>query len=307
MGVYRPMNNQTLREYANSLSYTLPSNINYNTMMRFSAPNKPKTNKSAWLFVGDNCEYAVIGNWITGEQFNWFANQKKLSSDEKATLSRKIKRQHLSYLKEKSEAQASVAKMLVNMILQAKVAKFNHGYLARKKIKPFNTKSFSYFQGMHDALAVPIYGTDNVFDKKIQSLQLISPEGEKRFVKDGKVEGGYYVLQTPSDFSEITICEGFATGATIAEIYAPNSMVICSFTANNLLAVAKYFRKKYPAVKITIASDNDHLSDMNIGKIKAQQAASYIGGCISLPEFKPNEQGSDWNDYYLLNQFEAAG
>lgn len=99
----------------------------------------------------------------------------------------------------------------------------------------------------------------------------------------------------------IVICEGFSTGATLAEHYTPFSSVVCAFNAGNLLNVAKYYHRRYPTTQIIIAGDNDRHNTANTGRENAIQAANAVHGMVSIPEFASNEIGTDWNDRYMLD------
>ncbi len=53
----------------------------------------------------------------------------------------------------------------------------------------------------------------------------------------------------------VYLCEGFSTGATIAE--ATGATVICAFNAESLPKVARVLKGLYLGRKISIATDND--------------------------------------------------
>ncbi|WP_281357399.1 PriCT-2 domain-containing protein [Thiomicrorhabdus cannonii] len=186
----------------------------------------------------------------------------------------------------------------------AQPAPANHPYLIRKQIDAHGVL-YGTVWSYEDALIIPMAGTQPPFAGVVQSLQFIQPDGTKRYLKGAKKDGGYYPIQWVED-APIVICEGFATGATLAQHYTPFSSVVCAFDAGNLLAVARFFRKQYPAAQIIIAGDNDHHTERttgrNPGKDKATAAARAVGAEISLPYFAETEAGTDWNDRYLIDQ-----
>jgi phage/plasmid primase-like uncharacterized protein len=102
----------------------------------------------------------------------------------------------------------------------------------------------------------------------------------------------------------VVIVEGFSTGATISE--ASNLPVVVAFNAGNLLAVAEAIRAAHPERRIIIAGDNDHTRERetmpdgraksNPGRVAAEKAAAAVGGFVLLPQFTPEDKGSDWND-----------
>lgn len=193
-----------------------------------------------------------------------------------------------------------------HILVNATPAPSYHPYLISKGINAHGVLFGTVFS-YQDALTIPLYGTNSEFSGKVQTLQFIQPDGEKRFLKGGKKIGGYYPIQWIDD-APIVICEGFATGATLAEHYSPFSSVICAFDAGNLLPVARWFKKKYPMQQIIIAGDNDHQdsngnpTNINTGLTKAIESAKAVNGLASVPNFEEWEPGSDWNDRYHLDQ-----
>jgi phage/plasmid primase-like uncharacterized protein len=75
---------------------------------------------------------------------------------------------------------------------------------------------------------------------------------------------------------------------------------IVAFNAGNLAVVAQACRARYPDRVIYIAGDNDHHLEAkgkpNVGREKAEQAATAAGGFALLPTFAEHDIGSDWND-----------
>ena len=85
-------------------------------------------------------------------------------------------------------------------------------------------------------ILVPMRPFTNYF--QLSSLQIIKPDGEKRFLKHGKAQGSVYLIgRSP----ERWWCEGLATGLSIKmalqEIYA-YVQVIVAFSAHNLASLA---------------------------------------------------------------------
>ncbi|MDR2794968.1 MAG: DUF927 domain-containing protein [Holosporaceae bacterium] len=124
-----------------------------------------------------------------------------------------------------------------------------HPYLETKKIKAHGLKID------RQTLLIPLYDENN----NLTSLQKIWPDPDvagkftKRFLKCGRTQGCSFTIGCVKD--EVVICEGYATGATIHEL--TGLPVVVAFSCNNLLAIAKIIRKKYPDAKIIVAADND--------------------------------------------------
>lgn len=139
----------------------------------------------------------------------------------------------------------------------------------------------------------------------VSSIQFIEADGTKRFLKGGQIKGGFFPVRFDGYVVKVVICEGVATGLTYAAHYDQEAEVICAFNASNLKYVARAFKLRYPQAKIVIAGDNDteteHKTGVNVGVVKAKEAARAVDGVIDIPEFMPYESGTDWNDRYLLD------
>ena len=129
---------------------------------------------------------------------------------------------------------------------------------------------------------------------------------KSRAAVTGNLEAGY----------ELTICEGVATGASIA-LARPHSFVFCTLSAGNLAPVAEALRKRYgythrlklrkgeykalKAVDITICAD---LDEKQTGQRAAHRAALESGCYVRVPKFKHGY--GDFNDLHLSKGLEAV-
>ncbi|MDR9499735.1 MAG: PriCT-2 domain-containing protein [Hydrogenovibrio sp.] len=241
---------------------------------------------------------------------NGFAFQ-PISASEQARLKR-MQRQRRREQAKANEAEAQTRAIQYQKAAQqaqrlwgkAAPAPAFHPYLQRKQVQPWGTRGIST-PGHADALVIPVVGTKPPFTGQVQSLQFIQPDGQKRFLSGGKKAGGYYPIQWLDD-APVVICEGFATGATLAEHYRPDHSVICAFDSGNLEAVARYFRRQCPTTPMIVAGDNDHQTERqrghNPGVHKAEKAALVVDAYLSIPAFGEDEAGTDWNDRWHLDQ-----
>ena len=134
--------------------------------------------------------------------------------------------------------------------------------------------------------------------------QFIEPNGSKHLMKGSNKKGAFIWvspnLGRPDEVkkelltaTEIIICEGLATGISIA-VFRHRSMVISAIDAGNLIHVAKAIREVNSTVNIIIAGDNDIGSHRNTGKEKAIEAATAINGYYTIPD---TDYKCDWDDY----------
>ena len=149
-------------------------------------------------------------------------------------------------------------------------------------------------------LVVPIHDSKG----EIHSLQFINPDGSKTFLKGGKTQGHFFMINQDKikDSETIYLAEGFAVAATIN--IATNKPVAVSFDAGNIEHVLKNLKTSYPNKKFVIAADNDLWKEHNIGKEKAEMAAQKYGAKVMLPNFTlahKDEMPTDFNDLHKLS------
>ncbi|WP_294615454.1 primase-helicase zinc-binding domain-containing protein [uncultured Gilliamella sp.] len=141
-------------------------------------------------------------------------------------------------------------------------------------------------------------------DNKYAGGQFIELDGSKHLMKGSNKKGAFIlvssILSRPAEVSakvrshnEIIICEGLATGISIAQ-FRHQSLVISAIDAGNLIHVAKAIRELNAMAKIIIAGDNDIGSDKNTGKEKAIETAQAVNGYYSIPD---TDFKADWDDY----------
>jgi putative DNA primase/helicase len=146
-----------------------------------------------------------------------------------------------------------------------------HPYLTRKGIKAFGLRQYK------SCLVIPLRDTKGA----IYSLQFISAEGEKRFLKGGAITGHYHPIG--HYHGVLCLCEGYATGATVHQ--ATGHAIAVAFSESNLKPVAIRLRKKFPEARLIVCADNDRFTPGNPGVTKAREAARAVEGCLIVPRF----------------------
>jgi putative DNA primase/helicase len=136
-------------------------------------------------------------------------------------------------------------------------------------------------------------------DGKLWSLQYINPDGGKWYHPGGRKEGCLFAFDIASNRDQVIICEGYATATSLADMMK-SVPVVAAFDAGNLIHMAREWKRRYPEISIIVAGDHDHRREAegkpNTGKLAAIAAADAVGGVAVLPNFKPGDAGSDWND-----------
>jgi putative DNA primase/helicase len=229
---------------------------------------------------GVNEKWKPIGqrNWTTEEWNQHWANMETAS---KARLA------------EKDKVQAKCRKKAQAIWNKAVIEDGRHPYILHKGIKPFGVRRD------RDSLVVPLYDGKGT----LHGLQFIDSHA-KRFLAGSAKTGHYFSIIGQQD-NIILICEGYATGASIHE--ATGLTVIVAFDAGNLLPVGLNIRNAFPVQKIIICADNDIGNEINIGRIKAQEAAAEINGDAIVPTFDNlSQKPTDFNDLHRLEGLEVV-
>lgn len=173
----------------------------------------------------------------------------------------------------------------------------DHPYLVRKHISAHGIKI-----DRAGRLVVPVIDQAG----EILSYQTIDSDGNKRFLKGGKIEGGFYELR--GNRKIVFVGEGFATCASIYE--ATGYTVMVAFDCGNLAKVAKAAKEMFPAAKIVIGADNDQFTEGNPGVTKGRAAAAMVFGEIVYPSFGDadmvDNKPTDWNDLHCLQGLDAV-
>ncbi|CAN0497413.1 unnamed protein product, partial [Scytosiphon promiscuus] len=209
---------------------------------------------------------------------NWHVKGgKPFSRAERAAFTHHIEEVRKCAEEERQQRFAQAAARAACIWDAAEAAGDDHPYLVRKGIKANGAR---IHQG---SLTIPVHSGG-----ELHSLQFISENGEKRFLKGGRLAGGYFSIGTIQDANALCIAEGFATGVTIHQ--ATGYPVAVAYSADNLELVAKAMRQKMPERPIIICADDDADTKGNPGITKASSAALAIGGKVSIPGF--GEDGS---------------
>ena len=262
---------------------------------RFDSDHSGKSN-GAYVLHSDEPQSGWFKCWKTGTENNWSRGYSETDPVKKEQFQKLIKKRNQERTVKIHELQKNAAIKASIEYKDAKPADPDHPYLKRKQIKPYRIR-----QDLKNGnLIIPI----NDKDGEIISHQTINKEGDKYFLTNGQVKGGYFDLGESNE--SIVICEGFATGASIFE--ASGYRVRCVFNCLNLKKVAITTREEYPKAHIIIAGDDDQNTKGNPGRTKAIESASSIDASVVFPDFGENrtEKATDFNDLYCLKGVDAV-
>lgn len=186
-----------------------------------------------------------------------------------------------------------VAKRAYAMVQGADTASGDHVYLQRKQVGGETLK-----QDIHNNLLMPM-ATAKGF---IENVQVITPDGSKRFLKDGRKTGLMHMIPGTKK-GPILIAEGFATGKSLN--MATGYQTAIAMDSGNLAPVAEALKKAFPDRPLIIAADDDHRVEarqgINPGIKGAERAAARVEAAVIKPNLSPAEKQAGLTDYNDLH------
>ncbi len=268
---------------------------------RFYVSGDRKGTRNGWyILYPDHILSGAFGSWKDDISKKWCVKSKdRMSQNEWLEHRQKMEDARRQRDHAKGYEQRYAAKRALKIWNCASGANPSHKYLVKKCIPSFIARKYG------DVLVLPIIDLQNI----IWSLQFIYPDGSKLLLPGGAKKSNFIPVNGTFDDSPILICEGFATGATLAADN-PFACVIAAVDVNNLEPVSVKIRLHKPHSKIIICADDDRLTQGNPGQTKARRAAIASSALISSPQWPSNAPKSltDFNDLacWLRDNTEAV-
>ena len=179
--------------------------------VRFGTASKPRS-KNGWLIAYHDrgLPFVVIaGDWSTGAETKWVAGTgDTLNPAERRELKRRMAEAKRAREEEQARQWETRAAAASRHWHSCSPADPLHPYLQRKGIQPHRARQ----KGRELVLLLAD------FTGKAWSLQTIDEAGDKRLMAGGKKAGNFIVVDGPDYPARVLICEGWATGCTLAEI-----------------------------------------------------------------------------------------
>lgn len=272
--------------------FIVNSNIKIGEIQRFAEKDKPK-NLSGWSLVyeimdGESNRILIgtYGSWRNFEAIKWHSRSpERMSAAQRAECQAKAALMRKEQDAERERGWIEAAKK-AQALISTMPSCISHDYLTKK-----NVKSYGLFINDQGQCVIPIY-----INGEIASTQRIWPDGSRKFMYNGKLDGGYFKIHGKE--STVIITEGYATAASIRE--ATGFTVYVAFTSHNLYEAAAFVKKQHPSSKIIIAGDDDAFAKKNVGRERATIAAEGLGITAVFPVFaEPSEQKTDFNDLHV--------
>lgn len=254
-----------------------------------------KGDKAGWyVFHVDEISAGSFGSWKTGVKQSWCSkNKNEFSIEEQARYKKMVELARLEREREQAALHASAMEKAA-AIWAASLPVSEHAYLDKKAVLNHGLRL------SRDDLVVQVLDSDGV----VHNLQFIKPNGDKKFLFGGRVEGCSFTIPGGPD---LYLCEGYATGATIHA--ATGGTVICCFNAGNIEPVALEVRRICPDQDIVICADNDRFTGGNPGIKFAENAAKRINASVVFPVFNDDDETlkhTDFNDLAKISSIDAV-
>ncbi|HMM74881.1 MAG TPA: toprim domain-containing protein [Gammaproteobacteria bacterium] len=255
---------------------------------RFYVDGDRRGSKNGWYWIRDGrFPSATFGSWRTGEHHRWSAfedGQSPMGDSDREALRIERDRRRAEERAEEHEQQQRAARRAGEIWMACADPDPEHPYLIAKSVAAHGLRQY------RDLLVVPLRDVRG----RIWSLQFVSPTGEKRFLRGGRVRALFHAIgrATPRTW----LVEGYATGVSVHERFGER--VCCAMNAGNLLPAGRAIARIWSPPALAIMADDDWRTTGNPGATKAREAADALGCDWYLPEF-PAERpdwATDFND-----------
>lgn len=283
------MSIQQARQHMATLNLEPPEIITDGKIHRYNSASDKGRKKDSWYVAFDNPLTVVFGHWRDDFKHVW-------RPDGGTDLTDEDKRRYAEARdkrREKQELMARWRKRRMASLFERLPSPVSHEYLDAKQVRAVGLKLWG------DRLVVPMRNAD----RDVVGLQLIWPNGFKRYLRGSMPRAAYHGIGKPNGL--VYIAEGYATAATVQAVTGKACCV--AFSSNNLAHVARVMRAKLPDARIVICADNDQWSTVNTaegrvtnpGVYFAQRAASLVQSEYRVPVFAyPVKGKTDFNDLY---------
>ena len=288
---------EAFREAIASAGLTPPTEIiDDGKTHRFSSNGIPSKKNGWYRLHGDDRPAGVFGCWAQDVTITWTHNvpRKEFTPEERKAWAERKRQIEAEREAERVSAAAEAADKAAKM-WDAASADRAHPYLTRKQIPGTGARV------LRDMLLVPMRHGPGA----LVGLQVIQPDGGKKFLTGTPKAGAYTTLGKPNRTGMVVICEGYATGVSIH--LATGYCVVVAFDCGNLQAVAQKIRAALPEATLILAADDDFRTEANPGVTAARAAAGAVSGLLALPRWADDRgTGTDFTDLHVSEGLEAV-
>lgn len=259
----------------------IASRLASGSLIRFRCEGDGKARKNGWAILYlDERPAGAFGNYkVNTGTLKWKsgADRPALSQAERDALQREWRAAKEKREAEKRDNERQASLDAAELWQRAGPASADHGYVARKRLNPAMLKQNG------SVLLIPMFDADGL----LWNLQRITPNGDKRFLRGGRVDDLFCLIGSFDHACEVAIGEGYATMDAVNQ--AADIPAIVAFSAKNLPRVARIWSDKRPDLHFIIVADDDaglaaeRPEIGNVGRTAAEAAAAEIGAKVAYP------------------------
>lgn len=248
-------------------------------LIRFRCEGDGKGRKNGWAILYlDERPAGAFGNYkLNTGTLKWKSGEDRpaLSAEERAALQREWREASARREAERRDAERQAALDAADLWARAGRANTDHPYIVRKLLDASSLRQIG------KQLLVPMFDAAGL----LWNLQRISPNGEKRFLRGGRVDDLFCIVGSMAGAKTVGIAEGYATAAAVAR--AGGIPCIASFSTKNMLRVARLWHERRPDFEFLICGDDDRATEARTGKNPGREAAlaaaAEIGAKVVFP------------------------
>ncbi len=276
---------------------TPPDDFPVGKLFRFSTNGK-RSDDAGWLiFHDDERPAGRFGCNRSGIDVTWKAEQQReFTAEERRAWAERMRNLEAERERERQAATDRAATKAASMWAAARDAdEAHHDYLQRKRIPGIGARL------LRDQLLVPMRHGPGA----LVGLQVIQPDGSRKFLTGTPAGGAYTVLGKPTRRGQLVICEGYATGVSIHQ--ATGWCVVVAFFAGNLRSVAAKIRAALPEAQVCVGADDDFITERERGENTGMAAAAATGLPVAWPRWLGDRgRGTDFNDLHVDEGLDAV-
>lgn len=255
---------------------------------RYACDTSP--DRSEWYigsYFTNNHVICTYGSFRKNEQWTFRSYQDgELSAKDIEEYKKRVEEQ-IKINEEERKGLLRLAKKKAETICSKCYELETHPYLEKKGIKK-ECLGFDY-EELGQCLALPYYD----INEELQSVQIISAKGEKRFLT--KVGGSFHTIGIPESSKTIYVVEGFATGYSI--YLATKCPVFVCGSDRGITSLIEPLKEKYSDKNLILCADNG-----DAGK----KVIKHWTNLTKFEFFTPPPGYSDFNDLHLEKGIEAV-
>lgn len=300
---------------------TPPEIIEPGKIRRFASNGKRGDDSGWYVFHDDGIPAGAFGCWRSGISETWRADiGRPLTPAEEAAHQARVDAARRERDAEEARERARAAKKVRSVWAAATSGCLPHPYMVRKGIAAVPELREIHADAVKGVIGYRPQSRDGTLvgrllvariqvGDELVSVEFIDETGRKSALAGGPKKGGYWVAQELPDGDgqglTLVIGEGVATVLSAQE--ATGYPAVASLYSDNLPAVARDMRKRFPKARLVILADL--IRDTGLPDPHAAEAARAVGGQVAVPDFGPDrpEWAKDFNDLVALRGLEAAG